>query len=94
MTWVEPLINWSRIFDSMYDKHFNVSTLYFKQYKMVYVRLCKEYKYKKDGEEKHSINFVLNTFKAAEKLVKILGDVGNLAKKYKAVRLISNILCF
>ena len=42
----------SRIFYSWFDTHCSVDTLYSKQYKKVYVRLCKESKYKNDGEEK------------------------------------------
>ena len=61
---------------------------------MVYVQLCKESKYKKDGKEKQSKNFVLYTVNAVEELVKIMGDVVNFAKKCKGVRLISKLLYF
>ena len=82
------------IFYSLFDTHCSVNILDSKQYKKVYVRLCNESKYTKDGEEKQSKNFVLYTVNAAEELVKIFGDVVNLAKQYRGVRLISKLLFF
>ena len=75
----------SRIFYFWFNTHCGVDTIYSKQYKKVYVRLCKETNYKNDGEDKQSKNFVLYTVNAAEELVMILGDVVNFAKKNKKV---------
>ena len=63
----------------------SVDLVYCKSYNKVYLRFVKASDYKKDGEDKHSMNFV----PAAESLLKILPVAINEAKRFKGVRLFS-----
>ena len=65
----------------------SVDLIYCKSYDKVYLRFVKASDYKKDGEEKHSLNFVLYTVPAAQSLLKILPVAINEAKRLKSVRL-------
>ena len=65
----------------------SVDLVYCKNYDKVYLRFVKASNYKKDGEDKHSINFVLYTVPAAQSLLKILPIAINEAKRFKGVRL-------
>ena len=67
----------------------SVDLVYCKSYNKVYLRFVKASDYKKDGEDKHSMNFVLYTLPAAESLLKILPVAINEAKRFKGVRLFS-----
>ena len=66
----------------------SVDLVYCKNYDTVYLCFVKASDYK-DGEDKHSINFVLYTVPAAESLIKILPIAINEAKRFKNVRLFS-----
>ena len=67
----------------------SVDLVYCKSYNKVYIRFVKASDYKKDGKDKHSMNFVLYTVPAAESLVKILPVAINKAKCFKGVRFFS-----
>ena len=67
----------------------SVDLVYCKSYYKVYLRFVKASDYKKDGEDKHIMNFVLYTVPAAESLLKILPVAINEAKRFKGVRLFS-----
>ena len=63
--------------------------VYCKSYNKVYLRFIKASDYKKDGEDKDFINFVLYTVPAAGSLLKILPVAINEAKRFNGVRLFS-----
>ena len=67
----------------------SVNLVYCKSYDKVYLRFVTASDYKKNGEDKHSSNFVLYTVPAAESLLKILPVAINEAKRFKGVRLFS-----
>ena len=63
----------------------SVDLVYYKSYDKVYLSFAKASDYKTDGEDKHSMNFVLYTVHAAESLLKILPIAINEAKRLKCV---------
>ena len=78
----------SSLFVYSYDNtRCSVDLVYCKNYDKVYLRFVKASDYKKDGEDKHSINFVLYTVPAAESLFKIFPVAINKAKRFNGVRL-------
>ena len=72
----------------------SVDLVYCKSYDKVDFRFVKAFDYKKDGEDKHFMNFVLYTVPAAEFLLKILPVAINDAKRLKDVRLFYQLLYF
>ena len=61
--------------------------VYCKSYEKVYLRFVKASDYKTNGENKHSMNFLLYTVPAVKSLIKILPVALNEAKRFKGVRL-------
>jgi hypothetical protein len=57
-----------------------------KKFNNLYIRLAKESKFTKDGEEQHKTNYVLYTIPAAEAVIGIITELVKNAKQYKGMR--------
>lgn len=76
----------SLLFYGYGNTKFSVDLLDCKKFNKLYIRICKDSTFTKEGDKQHKINFVLYTIPAAEALIPCLNELIENAKQYKGVR--------